>query len=250
MTESDLLAFIETGTGKPAVAGHPAYCDAGTPVHPTEPIDYDETRLLAAEKVLGESDFTYHPALGTPHVDIHRYPATAERPFTCYLTSGMSDFKIRLRDGRPQRVELVACTAKPDKNPDINSPSSITQVIRYVSIYPFIQQLGIYYYHVVELPEQYQPQWGKRLLLIPPFLLKELAFLPLMDEKISVLGMIRITDGDFNILLSKGPEALFNSWRETLETWLFDTSERERNLPAPRPEPSSLIARIFRRKNV
>jgi Suppressor of fused protein (SUFU) len=246
MTESKLIAHIEEGTGITSRNGHPTYYDAGLPMHPTEPVDYDEERLSFAEKILGEADFTYHPAVGSPHVDIHRFPATTERQFTCYLTSGMSDVVIHLRDGSSQRVELVACTSKLDSEPDINSPNSITQVVRYVSIYPFIQQIGIGYYHVIELPSKYQSRWGSRILLIPPFLLKDLAFLPLMGQKVFVLGMIRITDSEFSLLMNSGPESLFNSWEESLQTWLFDTNNRE--IRRPTPQPSGFFGRLFGKK--
>ncbi|MGB6220406.1 suppressor of fused domain protein [Haloferula sp.] len=253
MTEAELLSHIEDGTGVPAKRGHPTYYDAGGPIHPTVPVDYDEERLTAVGSVLGEPDFTYHPALGLPHIDLHRYPATVDRPFTCYVTSGMSDFPTILRDGSSIRVELVACTARGDYDHDINSPGSISMVMRYASLYPFLQQTGINYYHVIELPQEYHPYWGKRVLLIPPFLLNDLAFLPLKGQKVHLLGMIRISDNDFSVLTARGPEALFESWRETLETWLFDTENRApfilRSIqPPPVRKPLGLLGRLFGRK--
>jgi hypothetical protein len=156
----------------------------------------------------------------------------------------MSDFPTRLSDGKLHRIELIACTSRADEEPDINLPTSITQVIRYVSLYPFMQQIGISYYHVVELPVRYQSRWGNRILLIPPFLLKDFAFFPLMGQQVSVIGMIRITDQDFATIMSEGPERLFDSWDETLETWLFDTEKRALR----RPERNGLLGRFFGRR--
>jgi hypothetical protein len=57
MTEADLLSHIREGTGVPDREGHPTYLDFGFPVHPSDPVDYEQERESAARRVLGESDF-------------------------------------------------------------------------------------------------------------------------------------------------------------------------------------------------
>lgn len=129
MTECELLDHICQTSGTPARGFQPPYSPAGIPLHPDQPLDYEQERNRCVEAVLGKCDFVYHPALGCPHVDIYRYPTTSDRPFCVYLTNGMSDFPLMLPDGTARRVELVACTKCVDER-DLNRSDSITQIVR------------------------------------------------------------------------------------------------------------------------
>jgi hypothetical protein len=244
MTERDLFNHVCQLSGLPAKGYQPPYCDAGVPVHPTEPVDYGQERERFAEGVLGESDFIYHPRLGCPHVDILRYPATSERPFCVYLTNGMSDFPLMLPEGGSRRVELVACTKDVDTQ-DINSPDSITQVLRYISVFPFLQLTSIDYFHTIELPIPPQSTRPRYVVLIPPFLLPDLGTIDLMGQQVRVISILPLSDQDFHQLQRGGSAASFiQALPDSLETWLFDASLQVRTPPS---SMRSLLSRFWKR---
>lgn len=224
MTERELLDHICQTGGKPAKGYQPPYFDAGVPLHPDQPVDYEQERDQFAQSVLGESDFIYHPALGCPHVDIFRYPATPERPFCVYLTNGMSDFPLILPDGTSRRIELVACTKHVDTR-DLNAPDSITQIVRYISLFPFMVQTFLDYFQTIELPVVPGVVRPRYVALIPPFLLPRLGTISLMGQEVRVISILPLSDQDFQ-QLSQGTRVVdfVESLPDSLETWLFDSS--------------------------
>jgi len=101
------LMELAGGRGSEEASLHPPFVEAVFDVHPE---GYEEARATAVAAILGDPDRIFRPALGVPHIDIYRYPPTADRSFWCYLTNGMSDLPQIDADGSGRRTEILACT--------------------------------------------------------------------------------------------------------------------------------------------
>lgn len=90
--------------------------DGGTPwvevVVEQHPDGYSEGRSAVYDRVLGDVDKVFRPALGVPWVEVRRYPPVDRRPFWCYLSDGMSDFPQVAGDGSGVRTELLVCARR------------------------------------------------------------------------------------------------------------------------------------------
>jgi hypothetical protein len=81
-----------------------------------QPLDLFEERVRAYAAVFGAHDHVYcEQAELTPHIDVYRFPPTAERPFFTFVTAGMSDLAMHSPaelEARYRRVELLFYAAE------------------------------------------------------------------------------------------------------------------------------------------
>jgi hypothetical protein len=79
-------------------------------------LDLSERRVRVYDDVFGAHDHVYcEQAELTPHIDVYRFPPTAERPFFTFVTAGMSDLAMHSPaelEARYRRVELLFYAAE------------------------------------------------------------------------------------------------------------------------------------------
>ncbi len=86
------------------------------------------------------------------------------------------------------------------------------------------------YFHTIELPSTDGATRPRYMLLIPPFLLPDLATIALMGEDVRVISLLPLREQEFEEF-SRGTRVtdFVNSLPDSLETWLFDCSLEARS---------------------
>lgn len=214
LSEENLFNKIVEMSEKDPKGIQPPFAEHGFPIHPQDPVDYESVRSEFYESILGCSDMVFHPSLGTPHIDIYRYPPTKERTFWCYVTNGMSDFPQLLPNEEPYRCELLFCTREDNRE--------VPEYLRVLGEYPFDERTFLSANHTIPIPNHIIGSSHPFVMLIPPFLLEKAHSFDLNNNVVFTISGICITEEERNLAVRNSSEELINGLPDELDTWLLD----------------------------
>ncbi|HEX6045405.1 MAG TPA: suppressor of fused domain protein [Pyrinomonadaceae bacterium] len=214
MTEEELRQHILSATDRPGRGEQPPFAEFAFPLHPSRPIDYELVRAQMYERILGPCDGVFHPPTGAPHIDVCRYPPTSARPFWCYVTNGMSDFRQILPDDSWYRSEIMCASA--------SQWDSAAELLQVLGRMPFEADTYLREYHTVPFPQGIEDPKFTYIMTIPPFLVKEFDGLSFLDEPLEVMSVIRITSDEREFAVEHSSRELVDNLPDELDTWLID----------------------------
>jgi hypothetical protein len=214
VTEGELLEHICRMAEVPVPKGQPPFVEVAIPLHPDAPVDYQDARSEAFEAVSGPADFIYHPPLGAPHIDVHRYPPVNSRRFWCYATNGMSDFAQDLPDGTGFRSELVCYSG--------SESARWPELLRTLGTFPFRCSTFLHAYHTVPFPEGVGDARFTYVMTVPPFLTPDLAGVQFLGAPLLVMSVVRITGPERERAVAESSKTVVDSLPDNLDTWLID----------------------------
>lgn len=214
MTEDELRDHLWSLVPGAVRGPQPPFADVAFPLHPDSPVDYEHERATACERVLGACDYVFHPSVGAPHIDVYRYPPAADRPFWCYVTNGMSDFPQVLPDGSLFRSEITCASSKGGRTP--------AQLLNVLGTMPFRSATFLHLYHTVPFPDGVGDPRFTYTMTVPPFLVGALARLKFLGERLLVMSLIRITEGERQRAVEESSQVVVDSLPDVLDTWLID----------------------------
>lgn len=214
MTEDELRSQICRIAGRADTGGQVPFSNVAIPLHPDQPIDYESVRTEMFEAALGPSDAILHPPIGAPHIDVLRFPPTAERPFWAYATNGMSDFAQVLPDGTSFRSELTCFTRAED--------SLWADLLVTLGTFPFRCNTFLHLHHTVPFPDGVGDHRFPCTLTIPPFLAPGLFDARFLGGPLLVISVIRITAQERDYAVAHSSRALVDALPDALDTWLVD----------------------------
>lgn len=157
---------------------------------------------------LGDPVAVWHAAsTRIPRVDLLEYPATEERPFWTYLTSGMSDVEQTLSAGSPEwvvpRTELMIYTE--DRAP------WAAKLLHGFARYPFDFATHFFWWHTVPVggPIDGENAHLSSLVFLPPYF-EEDGFdeLVIDDAPVRTLWTVAITEAEREYAMVYGTHKL------------------------------------------
>ena len=172
-----------------------------------------ELREKSYDSIFGKSDLVYHEIMPmVPHIDIFKYPPTAERPFYTFITSGMSDIPMTLPkelSSEYRRIELVLYTSE-DK-------PEFSEMLRRLAHFPHDNQTWLHWGHTM-------PNGTPAELLFDSSCLDSFFFIPSIvrpdselgkrliwqGEPIHLVWCVPISTAECNYKLEKGSNAIYD----------------------------------------
>ncbi len=170
-------------------------------MNPIEQREAHYTRFLGAldQKVMHSTD------VKQVHVDIYTFAPTPERPFFTLITGGMSDLRQSIPDDRDYapRAEIMLYASQPQ--------GWMYSVLKGLAEMPFDDDTFLSYRHTIPngMPMTAEPSLLTSYFMSPVFGERD-GFTPMLveDDAVDVLLMVPITEGERELAVDQGSDAL------------------------------------------
>lgn len=191
------------------------------------------------ERLLGGDHWVWHEIVSdTVHLDVYRWPPTADRPFHTFVTSGMSDLPMTLPDGARQAgvtdlAELMVCLPAdwpvPAWNESWDDAAYVPiRWLKNLARLPSEYDTWLGYGHSIPNGDPAAPlapgSWLVGWVLLPPLTLPaEARSVPLPDgRRIDLFAIVALTQAELDRKLRGGVEALFDGFEAAGVTEVLD----------------------------
>ena len=191
------------------------------------------------EKHIGEVKMVFHELVSDlVHLDVHWVEATAERPWHTWVTSGMSDRKMKTPEGAEDcgYAELMICLPAdwPISEEAFEDENNYWPMywLKSLARFPHEYETWLFECHTLpngDPPEQLAPntKFNGWLLFLPVLAPEEFWELKINEEKtIHFLAIFPLYNAEMNFKLKHGAEALLEKFEQNGVTEVVDIKRK------------------------